>query len=329
MRQMLYYPKIILPVDWMKKTMLYSDKIASIHPMNVSGIIKDKEEEMALANMEYLESEGIYEYIRPEDLDWKIFKNLLKDLQSIMDQDNSLKYARENFRKQHNIYEIFRSKMSEDITRYLFENDLARINKENLNSIIVEGNVGLLYMSLLAQHTTSEKRDYTTSTNKIEYQNILFERSDSLYKDYNLNLVIENLPTPSSTTSLEDIIAFKKERRDELLLFRRYINDWVDKINSNPSNINRYKDDYELHLKDVCKLMGEYKIPIQWSTLEITIPTLATSIAHYVNENNFDIYSPISAISSLGINYVRSKFMKESITNKDPLTYIQYLKQEL
>lgn len=327
MRQVLYYPGILIPDYWLKKTILYSDKISSIFPYN-TGTIEGERENLALSNMKYLESEGIYEYLRPEDLDKKTYNDVFIDLKNNLDE-NTLTNIRDEYKEYGRSYVIYRSKMNEDIFRYLLDNKIAKLDREFHDSILVEMNVGLLYMSLLALHSTEVKKEYITSTDAIDHQNLIFERNKNLENDYYLNLMLNEIPSPSPLSSLEDIIKFKENRRDELLLFRKYINDWTSKIQCGTSNISNFRDDFELYKNQMNEMMKDSGLSIIGSTLEIIIPPLASIVAKYftdsLDENSvIDITAQTSA--TFTINRIKSKITNTKKIDGNPLSYLYYAK---
>jgi hypothetical protein len=331
MRQVLYYPGILLPEEWVKKTILYSDKISSIHPHSFNlNACEGQKEKTAVSNMNYLESLGLYEYMRPEELSFITHEKIFKELVSILDK-NLILQIRDNYKKHRYSYEIYRSKMSDQVIRFLTYNGIAKSNEPYSDGILVEYNVGLLYMSLLANHSTQIKKEYTTSTDQLSHQNILFEKSDTLNKDYNLNIILNNIPVPSELTSIHDILTFKKKRESELLLFRNYINNWSDRINNGVASLNSYKDEFDMYSKEISSLMKEDGIFTNWSTLEIALPSSLSLGAQWIGDSldNKDLYSTlISTASAIGINFIKSKYGK-NINDKNPLTYLHYIKREL
>lgn len=122
MDQVLYYPSILIPNEWLKKTILFSDKISSIYPKD-TWIINDTEENLSLSNMEFLMSLGLYEKTKPEDLDIFTHREIFKDLAHVLDE-SLLVAARERYRKTRSSYEIYLSKMNYEVIDFLIDNKL-------------------------------------------------------------------------------------------------------------------------------------------------------------------------------------------------------------
>src|SRR4051794_27422249 len=112
MKQVLYYPGILIPNDWLKKTILYSDKISSIYPYTTVDVDFDKHEQIDLANMNYLKSVGIYNYKRPEELDFRSHKRVHSKFSTALNK-TSLEEVRNRFNEQGIIYKIYKSKMND------------------------------------------------------------------------------------------------------------------------------------------------------------------------------------------------------------------------
>lgn len=326
MRQVLYYPGILIPHDWLKKSIFYSDKISSIYP-NENMEITGQEEQLALTNMEYLESLGLYKKTNPEELDYWTHTNIFTDMTSLLDE-LTLEKMREIYQIHRSSYQIFLSKMGSEVRGFLLENQLARYDPLNSGSLLVESNVGLLYMSILAHHSTKVNTDYTTSTDEIQNQNIIFNRNNSLSNDFYLNLVLNEIPSPSPLTPIEDIIRFKSDRRQDLLTFRRYIMEWTEKIQNNSRSLNTFRDEFELYKQEMNRIMNGSGIATVGSTLEIVIPPLSGLAAqYYANEiERSDVISAAaSTIASFTINKIKSKLGNNTrIQENTPLSYLYH-----
>ncbi len=253
MNKLLYYPSILVPSAWLKRSILYSDCISTICPYNVDNF-EGFEENRALADMKYLESCGQFEFSRPERLGYMEFDSILNDLTKYLSK-RKLKTIREHFNNSHYSYQIYKGKMDSDIILYLIEEGVAYEDPNVCDSIFVEPGVGLLYMSLLAFYSSQVADDYDTATDKVMNFSRVFGRSNTSEDcSYYSNLLINKLPRPSSNNSLEDIIKFKEQHYQELLHFRIYLNNWVSKIQQNPTHsiINQFEDEltsYSLEIK--------------------------------------------------------------------------------
>jgi len=327
MRQILFYPGILIPSEWLKKTVFYSDKISSIYPMqfNVnSNFEQGDEERYAQTNMEYLESIGLYEKTQPEDFSYKVHKDSLVDLMEILDE-GGLHDARERYKQYRSSYQIYRSKINDETCSFLIENQIAKYDDQMTDSILVESKVGLLYMSLLAHNFSKADQIYTTSTNEIQHQDLIFDRNTTLPNDYYLNMIFNEIPSPSSDATLESIITFKETRRSELLAFRRYIATWVENIQTNPTRVNVFRDEFESYKLEIIRLMNESRIPVVGSTLEIVVPPLAGVVAQYINKSleESDIVSAAaSTVASILIGKIKSRTDKAQ--DNKPLSYLYH-----
>ncbi|WP_172201004.1 hypothetical protein, partial [Saccharibacillus qingshengii] len=87
MKNIMYYPRIVIPSEWMKKTLLYSDTISSIYPKDFNDL-NGHEEEIAHRDMEILHAEGIYVYTDPEQIDFLVHEKVLNELKRLIHDDN-------------------------------------------------------------------------------------------------------------------------------------------------------------------------------------------------------------------------------------------------
>lgn len=322
MNKLIYYPSILIPSEWLKKTIFYSDEISSIYPYGFTpsnGI----RESQALADMEYLKSLGMYRYTRPEDIDSLKYKAILKDITNAQNE-SGLEALRTKFNCNSVKYEIYRSKMDRDIIKYLKFNGLAEESPKG-DSLIVEESIALKYMSLVAKYSVDENNSYNIATDKMQNKSHLFDESNNMGEDY-LKFVFDKIPHPTNDVSLADIIEFKDRHRTDLLNFRSYINSSIDtiKANKSPHVFNSICDDFERYSIEISQMMKCSGITFTFDDIEIIAPFIvANAVFAYQNTFSKEALSAgiITTVVSVGLKKIRTLY--ESNTNSDnPLNYL-------
>lgn len=332
MRNLLYYPTILIPSEWIKKSILYTDKISSIHPYGFSPS-EGYKESLAYSDMLYLKSMGLYEFSRPESLSDFHFKIILNELQNYV-TEKKMSILRTRFAdKSLSKYEIYNAKMDYEIRRYLLKNKLAERFPEN-DSLLVEFSLGYKYMSLLAAYSSNSRNKYITATNDLAYRDNLFEYSETESNSMAINITMNKLPTPSDVTSLQDIILFKEEYREDLLHFRKFLNKWQMKISRNPSVdvIMAFEDEYERYSIEVLSMYKSSKIQVDYSSLDILLPFLSSTLtAKLLGALDKDavLIGGASIGTSLLMKSVKSHIDKRKKRVDSPMNYVYRIDTEL
>ncbi|PKL17120.1 MAG: hypothetical protein CVV49_12715 [Spirochaetae bacterium HGW-Spirochaetae-5] len=239
----LFYPTIdIKNEDWLKNAVLFWDEINTIVPSSVSNPYQEN-------TTQYLSDEGILKAM-PVNPDHDFIEELTTDTLNYLNTNESFQLLTQGQGKSSVIH---RDKLPKDVTR-LFD-----IHPEKLpyeiqyllqKSITDEGwfrvdsNFALFYMTLLAtkiceqkaialltdNSLTSNLSDLVRLDNQIaikgrDYESYHHHRNEKhihLAQGLLTNLVIKGIKV-TETSSLEDIVNFKKRHRDELGLFRTNI----------------------------------------------------------------------------------------------------------
>ena len=219
-RVLLYYPTIEFPNEnWLKQSILFSDKVSSILPYYTDKEYPD--------SIKYLIDAGEYtpvfiQHLIEENLnEYNDFTNIfLKEI------DNNSKILTASSRSIHsrNIDCIFKAKFTNRIFCALKKRNL--ILKETDTHIVLLENVGLYYMSILAKFVSSVTTQdlVIPSTDYKRFSRISFE--NGIESDQALNLIFENcLPVPNDSVELSKIIKFKHSHKNDLIRFRHFYTD--------------------------------------------------------------------------------------------------------
>ncbi|WP_026691889.1 DUF6236 family protein [Peribacillus kribbensis] len=207
----LYYPSISLPNDaWLRRVLLYSNKIASIVPEKLQGnlngdidILKGCNEYIPFSPEEFLSNNEdcltnfeneVTEYFNSE-----FFSNLLTQ------KKNTEKFLVHDSKFTYELKKLFQKKEFFDL----------ELDSWNQTPKIV----GDVYMGLLAKHM-GEHYSYIPTTNSVYHQNKTFKNNRLSMEEIGELKMIDSLPSPSVDVPILDIIRFKTKREQELLKFR-------------------------------------------------------------------------------------------------------------
>ena len=254
-RLLLYYPSINIPINsWLKKSILYTDKVASIVPDNME--VSD--------TMKYLEQNGQYKPIHVEEFvygqDWSNFENIFRNVI----ESNEFQCLLNDHQKQYTEdYAIHNNKISIRLISYLNHRNLTLDKRNNWHKI--EKNTALIYMSLLAHYISQNMSDLVyPSTNLLDYQEIFFQINK---KHIAPRMIFEKcLPTPRDNCDLETIIDFKEKRKTELLKFRKVLDEYEKKINNSESreqisyNMVQLSEKIKVEIEDIEKAMSDHRL---------------------------------------------------------------------
>jgi len=239
----LFYPTIdIKNEDWLKNAVLFWDEINTIVPSSIDNPYQEN-------TTQYLSDEGILKPMRVNpDIDF--IEDLTTDTLNYLNTNEGFQLLTQG---QGRNYTLHRDKLPRDISR-LFEIHPEKLPYEIQHQLQhnltrdgwyhVDSSFAIFYMTLLANKICEEKSialladDALTSnlTDKVRLDNQIaikgrdydfhrhFRREKYIHLAQGLltNLIIQGVKI-SPTSSLEDIINFKKRHRDELGLFRTNI----------------------------------------------------------------------------------------------------------
>lgn len=256
-RKLIYYPSILVPARWQRMTVLYWDKISSIVPEQWDDEVRlrpnfgDPQADRSYLDMKYLESEGEYEPIRPENVPIHLKNEFARRI-------DSLRLSKGNKSNQEvSYFPLHKGKTTGQLCDLLRDKKLVYNGLIDENWIYVEKDAYLLYMSLLAKYLADycAKREgnyIVTGTDSEDYETMAFKGTLENNRVLSYDINFQNiLPIPADNVPMQDILAFKQEREDELLRFRKVLDETIDKIKSaiNQNEINRIQIQQEEQLK--------------------------------------------------------------------------------
>lgn len=145
-RSLLYYPTFRLPSDeWLKKALLYWDKVGSIVPEEYFAEVCRNE------TIAYLKEAGVYERFEPRDVtqDYRISTQFHEDFSNRLDSEEFLAVSSRSGNEK--TFAIEFDKMFYEAWRDLRERNLTSSDFDG-SPIVLRMPVALLYMGLLAKY---------------------------------------------------------------------------------------------------------------------------------------------------------------------------------
>lgn len=230
-RIILYYPSIKIEDGmWLRNALLYWDKVSSIVPgfnYNESNSIE----------IEYLREAGLYEPIYPsvmwgnDELCKEFCEQVRKNLKHRRVFSTSRKYSQIHTDKMviQNENMVHIEKTPDTILNYLLDAGIAKRNCDGpwINMNEYDANI---YMATLARYLARAHGNVeigTDKSTKFLYPYVPEKSKKVIDKQIYLNVAMQDiLPVPSADISIQDIIDFKNQYKDQLKCFRRRIDEF-------------------------------------------------------------------------------------------------------
>lgn len=259
-RIFLYYPTIEIPQnDWLFQAILYSDKVSSILPFT--------EDKWLPETVKYLHWKGEYKPIFIEEIiqnnkkEFNIFEN---QFFKTVDDQSFLSFS-SNTPRDERFRGIYYNKMTRSIMYELEKRNLIQ-NRTN-EKIFVHENVAIYYMSVLAKFVASLDNEnlVVPSTDYKRFSDLSFEHLNKTQIAYNL-IFDKCLPSPHESVEIRKIIEFKKNHKNDLLRFRKFISEIIEKIKnaSDDYDVKEYicsaKEKIEYEIEELDNLFKKNKI---------------------------------------------------------------------
>ncbi|MFY0249759.1 DUF6236 family protein [Bacillus cytotoxicus] len=304
--------------DWLKRVLLYSDGIASIVPYELQNMIG--------SDFELLQDLGEFSMLSPEPYLWnEEFEN------EVVEHFNSKEYrdiVAKSKRTQY--FDIHQSKLSYAMT------DLLQRHKmfvEDGDWYKVPKKVADSYMGILAKHM-GRYHDYIPTTDKMVHENLIYATRDRYAERMAGQIRMLNcLPVPSRQTPFEDIIAFKRERREELLTFRQMLLKNVQDLSKCDDEnefrllVTGFQEEMEKETLKIQRLLKEKRISFMFegfkSLLEVRNPLVWAAAYTLLTNNTPQLYSILAAGGLMvGYQYIKARSEVRSDLNNSPYAYI-------
>lgn len=264
----LYYPSISIPNDsWIRRVLLYSDKIASIVPYDMKNHLN--------YNLEYLISNNEYRSLSPEEFfgEFENVRNFEDEVKDYFSSEIFKKMLEKESNRNKSL--IFESKFTNEI-KFFFES-------MNYYDQVIESEwketpkiVGDTYLAILAKHM-GDFYSYIPTTNSVKNQNLAFKNNNLPREKVGELRLLESLPTPSKDIPIIQIIDFKNKRKQELLKFKEILRENLEKISKidNEEELSQYihifKEKLQIEVNDIKQLLKENKISYSLESLKTLV----------------------------------------------------------
>jgi len=261
-RTLLYYPTFEIPSEqWIKDGLLYWDEIGSIIPNRFQNILNT-------GILHYLSSEDLYRCFDPQQLLLRddVNEQFARELESRLDTPE---FAEEIAKSTSAYYwKIAFEKMGYDSWKKLSDRGLTPDEYNENSWIRVKKPAATIYMGLLARYLASADIEHVQpSTDHVEYEDIIYRCGQHQESLLGMSLTLKNhLPRVAPETELSEVVAFKRQRRDELLHFRKFVDETQKRLSNCESEeeakleITQFKEQLELGVRTIRDLMEERRI---------------------------------------------------------------------
>lgn len=322
----LYYPTMTLPRnDWLKRVLLYSDGVASIVPYNLQSTVG--------YDFELLQDVGEFSMLSPEPYLWD------EEFESEVAEHFNSKEYRDIIQKskRYQYLDIHQSKVSYAMAKLLDGN---QVHVKDGDWYRVPQKVADSYMGILAKYM-GRKYNYIPTTDRIVNENLIYATKDKHAGIVAGQIRLLNcLPVPSEQTSFEEIISFKRERREELLAFRQTLLTKVQDLSNCEDKdefrllVTGFTEAVELEILKIQRLLNEKRISFRLeglkSLLEVRNPIMWTTVCTLLAQNDFQRYSVLAAGGLLvGYQFIKANLDARVGVHNSPYAYVFHAQSQL
>jgi len=349
-RTILYYPTISVPTgNWLRQAILYWDEVSSIVP-------KSWDEGPLIAytpDIQFLKAEGEFRPIAPDELfklnNYRIYEEFEQEFKNIIES----KFFRKLIPPQtkHNLTDnIYKDKISHSLVyKYLEHKGLAKRNKDSPKWYLFENNTALLYMSLLAKYLADiDIQSTVVGTDRKEYESLIFIEGKITKRFSCIDARFRNiLPIPSEENSFDDILRFKRKRKQELIYFRTLMDEFQKKLSevNNRSDINdvlvKFKEKIEKGVSDLNELFKDSGIRAITSSFKTIVNvksptlwgTLGVGLAKVSKIDELPLEYVLSGLAivgciEIGMQMIDERNKKRATLRASPFSYLYHAKVE-
>lgn len=320
----LYYPQIdILDGAWLRNAVLYWDEVSSIVPY--------KNYEDLSPELLYLQDQGVYRAVYPQDLFYSDFAedfcntivNRISTYESTV--SNSLNTSSRNVRIHKNkiyapaLHELIHySKLPPNLLQLL--KDKRFVNDFNTDGWMeMDSKIAQIYMRTLAEYSIKcSDKDIilgtdTVSSNREIYRNVPYSPNTQT-QCCKIN-IINCLPQPSLDVGFEEILDFKSRRKDELIAFKAKIREFetniynADSLEEIKHYENQFKESWQQCSNDYYRVLKEARIRFYLSSLVslVALPLVGQLLSPYIGQNLTTAIQSGIPLLNIGIEYYEYK----------------------
>jgi hypothetical protein len=352
-RAILYYPTI----DILRHALLYYDEVSSIVPQSYGN----RNLAELSPEIKYLLDENQFRAVTPDTLlynntNFDSFQEFSAEFNSIVSSKSyrrrielnyGMYYGNNKGRLSYKFSKIHVDKISVSAFQSLRTNGLA-LESNGEDWVSFEENTALLYMSLLAKYLADvDTEQMTVGTNNLLYENLNFKKVSKSRGFPVVSINLEKiLPSPSDNVSYQDIISFKRKRKDNLDHFKGILADFQKAISKAESRgevadtsmgfrerISNGVNDLSAAMSDsrIETLFKGFKVLINKDSLTpwLTAATFANQSLKVVSIPQFLNVIGVGLVGALevGTFFVEELNKRRAVLRDSPFSYLYYAKK--
>lgn len=310
MRSILYYPYIsVRDGEWLRNAILYWDEICTIVPSVEFSALSPE--------LQYLESVGCYRPIVPKDV-FTLGKP--REFAEAATRYFNNGFSREDypdyFQNRQTLYDPslhsllhYRKLPTKTIDLLLSHG----IQPDRDGWITMPTTTAINYMKLLAEFAAKyDKADMVVGTDSIRHLRQLYPNRAKYNRNEALSVVFNNcFPIPSADVGYEELLDFKRQRKDELSELWEKIRELETTISNSQdifqikSELLRFRNSWEQELERSTTLFTEKRIPLVFGSLRAFISGAgaAQTIDQLVLPEGF-LSSPTAIAATVGAGLI-------------------------
>jgi hypothetical protein len=332
----IYYPYILIPDNqWLRKTILYWDKIFPIVPLEVEEQIPQKH------ISKQLKERGVLDFIHPEEvLNYNEGEKLSGPFLRIVESEE---FRSEIARPEKRVYSerIHRHKFAEPLLDQLRGLDLFKV-ESGTNWLLFEGLTGRIYMGFLASSLAKIKNLEPITDQEVFQRGFLQSQLiPSQGSEIFISVVLEKLlPAPRNDIPVDNILKFKEKHESELLAFRRVIRDVINSLKYEPDKDRLWDivNSAESTVKEQCSILErkleESKIETVFNALQVsfylTKPEIAAMGIALASSNTLGVtLFGVDSLIKIGREIFNGTVRHNSILEANPYSYVFHVKKQL
>lgn len=331
----LYYPYIQIPDNlWLRRAILYWDKISPIVPSAVEREIPEEHVSREL------KSYGLLDFVRPESILSEAERELSESFLKIVTNKEFLSKIGPVEKRRYDC-RIHRDKFADTLLSKL--KGLNLFKEHDYDWLLFETYTGTIYMGFLASCLSRYLKLEPITDVKVYQDGFL--RSNLIPSNrtaVSTSLVLEKLlPAPKREIAVKEIIQFKEKHERELLAFRNVIRSTLTSLKA-VTDEHQYNEKLSAvidEIKEHCLVLDRKMKDNGWETVWNAVETpfklslQEVGVVGLVGTN----YSVPVVIGVLGANAVvkimrevfhNHRVRRESILEASPYTYVLNVKKK-
>lgn len=349
-RTVLYYPTINIPDgEWLRRSLLYFDELASIVPRRL--YMNGEQGELLIDStpeVDFLISTNLFRAIAPDLLwlraegdDWELAHRFSDDFLAAL---NAPEFKRS---PQGQYVDIHRGKMAQMILSRLEAQHLTKSPEPDepwREWISVDESAARLYMAMLAQYMADLDIEATTpATDSKADEDVIYRAKSSDGFPCIETRFLQVVPTPRPDVSLADILEFKAKYESELLTYREAVDTLQQHLSEADTNsavksaLLKFEERQRKELLNLTGALDDRGVATFWGSLKALIKTstpalwlgiaATTAPAAPAASVAFGTFAAAAAVETTA--YLIDRRNEKRAANRNlPFAYVQHARRE-